>query len=1046
MGSLPTGKYYKKHLLSRDDNRVNLRIRPQTEVIQIVDFPEGVYRVIRPILMFYGDKISLMFNDAKYQTTQQMIEITNLLLKEYAYTKDEINKIFEDIKKYTKDENTKKDREIATIEEEVNGLYDKYKKIIDENDFLNVSPKIGLFQEDTLNVLSSYKINYIVGEDIKRRRTPVITSDNTGKQVMYYIANDGGYNRESIDNLHKAYRLNLNTSWIHINDDVVPYYFRNTNYRMVAIHGCDNDYLVVQMANNKYWLIHTDFSFDPNDWKNADDISSMITNDTATDLLLHVKYLKDYNTLITVNGLRRYHNNPNWYRVRVYNYSTKALLRSEDLPGSMLFKLKEGYSYSTDRVIDYALDLGPNDPEFVASTGPHEDLHCCSVLIHENQNILSIIIEHTNAYVYNSKGSKEYCTIYATPLTYTIPIEVVRGNNQKRSNGEYVYKITPNFGPKECTLPGSGIYTAAQIKAVTGVKEYGHEIVCDQVNNSSYDSYNQLSYRSCAHYQYDSYFRYVEYKDSELIASDPRYNGLKHSYYSDKLYTPDASIWGKALLSGFIMWDNVFLVGRSTKGLSLIWVTKWRFVEGLENKLVIEPVPGYYKVLDKANVSDVLQFSTVSGLCKFITNNHKRYQDSFTFPQGIISVKNTDKTVSYYKADYNDKKIYIYEFTKTNTYKSSNNVIPVDFKITKTLILTVNVDITKSLFNTGDNEHTFVYGGFVAYNPLSNMCFVFGVLDEGEITDTSDTNIGITQIVGVKIGAVTNKVATGTTVTYGTPKSKRWNYSGLDTKINNYESQYRTPFIPTGCNIIDEHTMQVFFREIHSGGRSACKILYQFNTTNTNYTTPHCASIPGGIYYGAVGGMLESIQDHMTMYSGSKFGFAGQGNVIFGNNYDDVYHINIRTQLPILGTNTNEQSYTDEESYKSSNSSSINAYSMFLQSAIGLNCRIPSGHYFLGGYWSEILDPIEVLLEPNLNSTTPNSSPGYKDGNYIYLERDPEDRHTLIASSSKQRIIYDGDAMFNKILVAKVETDEEKPINVMVYYRNNIGYNRYSFN
>ena len=173
MGKLPTGKYYKKHLLSRDDNRVNLRIRPQTEVIQIVDFNEGVYRVIRPILMFYGDKISLMFNDAKYQNTQQMKDITNLILKDYAYTKAEINDIFTRIDIYARNENNKMDRELAALEEEINGWYIKldpelisrlFKKINDLEKKINqinskttkdLSPKIKLVQGSTVAVTVS---------------------------------------------------------------------------------------------------------------------------------------------------------------------------------------------------------------------------------------------------------------------------------------------------------------------------------------------------------------------------------------------------------------------------------------------------------------------------------------------------------------------------------------------------------------------------------------------------------------------------------------------------------------------------------------------------------------------------------------------------------------------------------------------------------------------------------------------------------------------------------------------------------------------------
>ena len=183
------------------------------------------------------------------------------------------------------------------------------------------------------------------------------------------------------------------------------------------------------------------------------------------------------------------------------------------------------------------------------------------------------------------------------------------------------------------------------------------------------------------------------------------------------------------------------------------------------------------------------------------------------------------------------------------------------------------------------------------------------------------------------------------------------------------------------------------------------------------------------------------------MYAGPLLGFSGQGNIdsYFGNSYTDTFKADIRIQYPLIGTDENERIIDDITSATTLSTDNTNVYTMFMQSATGLLCSISPGHYLIGGYWSELIDPIEIDLYPNLNSNTPGSVEGYNDGNYIYLERDPNDRHNLIPSCTNQRIIYESNPVFNKILLAKIETDEEKPINTMIYYRNNIGYNKYTF-
>ncbi len=1045
MGKLPTGKYYKKHLLSRDDNRVNLRIRPQTEVVQIVDFPEGVYKVIRPILMFYGDKISLLVNDNKYQNSQQMKDITNLILKDFAYTKSEINTIFDNINNYARNENDKKNNEINDLETEINNLEEDYKKIIDENDFVNVSPKINLYQEDSVNVISKFKINYIVGNANKKKRTPVITSDNTGKQVMYYLGNDGSYDRDEIDNLRKAYRLNNETSWIYNNEDVIPYCFKNKNYKIKAIWGCDNEYLIVGLLDNTYWLIHTDFSFDENDWKQADNITDMVTN-TNNDLLIHIKYIKDYDTLIVFTGLPKYFIYDKWFRVRVYKYSTHELLRSDDLLGGGYFmKLSDNYSFSNRRLVTCGLDLTPEEisefGRYAASSGSYEDAHSANILLYEQQECLVIISEHTNCNVFSAKknnddtytfGSKAYHDAGVTPYVYYFPIEVTKGNNETLSNGEYKYKITEKIGKGDIIIPNSGDYKNNLVRIV------GNNITncTSAINNSSYDTLNSTSFRSSGAYTSDSWFRYTEHKFLNVILEDTRYNGLKINYFSGQMYTPDAALWGKNILLGINMWDKIFISCRNSKGLHLVWVNKWRFVYGHENDLIIEPNPGCYVEIDYKTFTNVLNTSTPGTNMTFVTNNHKIYNNGvFTFPHGIISVKNNDNSPSYYSSEYCNGKIYVRKFEKNEEYDENNR--PKNFYITTNPVgEPFEISIPKSAFNTGNDEKTFIYEGFVIYNPLANMYFMFGTLDEGDILE--NPNIGLTHIIGIKQDK--------TIISYGEPKDKKWTNSNLNRKINSYNTTYYTPFIPTGCNIIDKYNMEVFFRETHNGGRSSSRILYTFtDDTYTDFNLTSCNDNPSGIFWASVGNCLGTLVDHITMYAGPLLGFSGQGNIKYGSNYNDTYKANIRTQLPILGTNENESSYDSINSAISASSNNNNVYTMFMQSATGLNCSISPGHYLLGGYWSELLEPIEVELYPNLNSNTPGSVEGYNDGNYIYLERDPNDRHNLIPSCTNQKIIYESNPVFNKILLAKIETDEEKPINTMIYYRNNIGYNKYTF-
>lgn len=924
------------------------------------------------------------------------------------------------------------------------------RQYVDKGDLINIAPQIGYFQEDKLQVISNYYINNLYDPSDRIRRSPVITTDNIDRIVMYFIANDGGPNRRNVDTLRKAYKVNESSDWIWYNDAVIPYAFKNMNIRIVKIYGCDNDYLIVKTSDNKYYYINTNYSFDENDWKTVVDITSIVTNTGDSDRLLHVKYFKQYNTIVFINGISHYMKDQNWFRVRVYNFTTKKLLRTDDIigPSYGCCKLADPYSFITTRNVKYFSELTTNERNSLGgnlnygtiSSGFQEDGYNCSVLLFEKQNTMVILRPEFVFNVVNfSNKQNVYVGISGTlPLVYTFPIQIAQGNTSTS------YKITLNLNKDDIIMGGSSAYQQNISTTVGGIDSVLN------VNNSSYDSMNSAAYRT--YFSGGSfYFGYSNYKESNVIQSDKRYNGLKATpgIYNKTFYTPDAALWGKGFAQCVVLWDRIFINCFNKDGNHLLLIKNWRFLDNYANKLFIEPQPNKFIEIQRTDLTDIfykdIPPSTESGyddLNTFITGNTLAYNGTGKFEFGVggfISVKNTNASVSYYKCQYLNGKIYRREYTYTETSNS--------FQVNYTDLPVITVSIPQSAFNTGNNPATIIYGGFAIYNPLANMCFVFGVLDTG--TRSSNDNIARTHIVGIKI----NSNNTGTVVTYGEAKTPAHTFNnsfftGILSSRN--DNQYRTPPIPTGANIINKTTMQVFFRSFHNGGRLAMSAIYTFNSGLTDFTISNCIDIPGGLYWMTSGKLMTSLVDHIFYYSGPTLGFCGCGETraeegySSGTGYADLYKIDIRTQNKLLGTNSNEKTFTDANC-TTNYFTNVNTYTMYMQSSSGLVAYIPSTAIFLGGYYSVIENPIPVTLTPNLNSSRSGATNGYNDGNYIYLSRDSNDRDKLITQVLPQNIFPSGSKQFSKILIAKIETDSNKAIKT-TYYTVNTGFNSYKFN
>ena len=60
-----------------------------------------------------------------------------------------------------------------------------------QNDYMNVLPKIGYYQDDTVEVVSKYNCNNPANPG--QLTDPVCTVDELGRTILYFMSNDGSY-------------------------------------------------------------------------------------------------------------------------------------------------------------------------------------------------------------------------------------------------------------------------------------------------------------------------------------------------------------------------------------------------------------------------------------------------------------------------------------------------------------------------------------------------------------------------------------------------------------------------------------------------------------------------------------------------------------------------------------------------------------------------------------------------------------------------------------------------------------------------------------
>ena len=878
------------------------------------------------------------------------------------------------------------EQNITQIEGDITNLGDQ---IVDPDtisnlDFLNLAPKIGFYQDDTIEVISKYNCNNSPENTFNYSCSYAITSDNLGREIVYFGANDGSY--ESFHNnqwnLFYAYRNTDTEQFIYNNEPLIPKCFEGEKFNISRVISADNDYLLVTLLpdegvtaadgalrNRHGYIIETDYSTEVQNWTNKIDLSFMdycfqfasFSTSSYRHCIL-TKYFKDKGKIFNVNLCKLSNANDRFGDVEIWDVNSKTKKYSVPIPiFTDCFQLTDDYSFSSTQNITVYTDL--------SKVYPKESWFKHGCLYLYDQELLIFCISK-NFTIYNKNTH----------------------NTQRNSGMEsIVYKC-----PKSILDNYTGSITLLNSTTNTndGVYKYGTTMphFYDIFNRSSYTwSFGSTSYDT-AHNRYYWYgqssrdnivvgvFRFLNENQTRDKVSKTIYQGFNpgDSYYLVGSILPvDTSLWGKGWNTGFSA-ESTFMMSGISKSSSrndivVSQFQKYRTAPSDNSELILEPKPGYYTQISAHTNLYRMSYNVTSPTTARMFRLNPTKLDS-NEPFQILEYH-----VVPYSESVSNKTTFVTNIYKNNT-PNWNSVIGY----------------------SGYNYHN----DRVFYNYFEDL--VFSVL---QATGTIGDPYRLCPAIKVY------SLKTNSLVHFFSPKE-------LQSMVPDYQYfiDYNTVTYP------NDSVTYNFSGTIWLNNR---ELLLPIYNNNNSRNISEFRSL-----YLKFNSSFTSIEDSFTVNSppnqiGIIIGYNcfqyGQYGLI-GQSGSYAKYMSIMSQKPILSGygNKNSDAYTFLKDYNSRN-----VYYIYCQSAQGLICYIPSTNIFLGGYYTAITNSIAVNLTANAD-------------NYIYLERG-DDRDTINAYATTEQLYYEGQRLFSKICVAKITTDEAN-ITAVEYYRINIGYNDYIWN
>ena len=986
--------------------------------------------------------LQAMFKTLQSQITDVKNEVNNINI-----SLGDINDHLENIDNSIKEINTTIENNYNELKGDITNINENMTTIIKdtvedmkgEMMFLNLAPKIGYYQEDKIEVISKYNMN---NYERNSQGGSIMFYDNMNRYIYLFLGNDGSYNQSSTCGIYKGYTSNLDVDITYINEPVdlshlgypVPYY--------IWFQGSDDEYIALKIQKGyarintdtsyKLLLINTHNSMDESTWTLDKDLTDWIlwnnkvniTNKTVSNDIKHVYYLKEYGTIIIITAFIIPSNDVThkaFSYFLVINHDSLELMQAIELkhPFEFVYCI-EDYSFSKNNHITHYTDEGATISNNAWGWDGNGNFY-----LYKKYNRLMFI---TKAYVdiWNWHTKIQTQEELQIKVMYEIPNEVLKGTSNN------ITCITNTNGNTTRTVYGysnNSIYgTYPNIQQACGnnlTKNILYPFYDRQFKNICYST-NRNEIFILSNIRDNNYnCRYVTVVNVDDAFDDSLDDNRKGSWNTTKytgrpyLVPPDASLYGKQIRKFVFAWDKMMISACSNKGYVELLIDEFEWVPGTEDSEypVIQPVAGkicsivgnnwytgLYNYMDKKSAS-------IFG----IVSNYKGYYCSSSDVYGAYnnnnslwsSAKMSDGSVRLFMNASDKTIIQDGQYTSAIEVKS-NGKESTEFKFlySEAACIKIPNGFSSACRTVFGSDNYRMYSCF--YNPIGNYFLYFG-----------------RSLDNYKLGFIILK-------SDGTIKPFTTEY------VSSVASGYFKTFLTNVINVGNSmQCCRLNAVEYYSANDAVLHLYYSYANTQNVYAI-NC-NIHFGNDYTTISFTnndsspqreFEYAPDSFKLhYSGNKYGWCAQGN---GYKY---YPAVFRTQKPIqvrnLPSKYTQKTYNDTDS-RDNIYNNCNTYYMYLQSSQGLVAYIPSIPIFLGGYFSIIENPIPVTLQPNSD-------------NYIYIERDSNDRTNIIASSSTTRTINEGDKVFNKILCAKVTTDSANMISVE-YYRINTGYNDYSFN
>ena len=992
--------------------------------------------------------LQAMFKTLQSQITDVKNEVNNINIS-LGDINDHLTQIDKDI--------TNLNNNITTI------IQDTVEDVVGEMMFLNLAPKIGYYQEDKIEVISKYNMNNCPSTQVNYVMQTGFTSDIQNREIMYFMANDGGYEAYSnkINYLFYAYRMNDESNFVFINerlDDSMKLSsidkYKKWDYEN-GFCSCGNKwlYMIYQDTDNnaRDLIIHNDsMNVDPSRWTFTSLPANAIPNNQLR-FYASSRYLPNYNKLICCTVINSGNNSANT-SFKFYSYDTKQNKivfeqELENLAKCMWLSHDSQYSFGINQNTKHLSECVSNQggSRINQGTGWEKPGFLMDI---DNQRLIYYMTDDQGSYYENNTDKAHRMWVTSFKIFYKIPKSVITNNTgtitlmnstQYSSSGDKYNNILRGIILRDWSTNYSGVDI---------VREYGYAVVSANNKENVYANlHKQFSFdeKNNRYYQIGTIrdqwvhrraFRvdlskcpFLELGSYEGISQEQREGSWKIISEgidsSLKISTPDTSWWGKQIAAYAVIGNRICLYSVSVQNNTIkrydILTTnqfKRSYDKSVYKGLIsIEPIPNTY--YNTASFSGRGVYNR--GFFTCVESNGDSYH-------GFSYIEKTDMTIRSFH--------YIYNFSDPNKPSSTTEKIIEDDSIQNYFpgksITWVNNDKIKVSNLFEGFEGTILW---FSYNKFGNYYTATVYFDNPNCSYYNCYYLIILYR------------STKSYIIYGPNYKDKictqyWNvaemFKNKGYMLNPNNSQRNGICSPLFINS-QEFIFAIGVLDTAGYNSYSYKRVYIKLTSSLTDIEASNNVDSKGIENGAgyCGRILEGIEyskdyGYMIMY---RTRYAGEPMVIL-------------TQKPILPASEEPDRSVDTLQNMFFNSyyeTSLfldraeeelkhykHKYCIFIQSSQGLVAYIPSIPIFLGGYFSIIENPIPVTLKPNSD-------------NYIYIERDSNDRTNIIASSSTTRTINEGDKVFNKILCAKCTTNDSSIISVE-YYRINTGYNDYSFN